>query len=142
MIDDWNKSSVLDLKVVAGETTPKQCKPKAGKLQACNATYGNNGWLGLAQIWISSGHITQGTAKQNDTYFNRAPYNTDPWRRLVLCQEIAHVFGLDHQDETHGNTNLGSCMDYTNAPAGGGTYGASNEHPNVARLRNAGDDVW
>jgi hypothetical protein len=44
-----------------------------------------------------------------------------------MCQEIAHDFGLDHQDEAFSNPNLGSCMDYTNDPDGP----PSNEHPNA-----------
>jgi hypothetical protein len=67
----------------------------------------------------------------NDTYFNQAQYNTAAWRRLVMCQEIAHTFGLDHQDENFNNANLGTCMDYTNDPDGGGAYGPTNEHPNA-----------
>ena len=52
-----------------------------------------------------------------------------------MCQEIAHTFGLDHQDEIFDNANLGSCMDYTNDPDGG-LGGAvnddpSNEYPNA-----------
>ncbi len=51
-----------------------------------------------------------------------------------MCQEIGHTFGLHHQDETHTNTNLGTCMDYTNDPDGGagGAVGddPSNENPN------------
>ena len=43
-----------------------------------------------------------------------------------MCQEIAHDFGLDHQDENFNNANLGSCMDYTSDPDGP----PSNEHPN------------
>ena len=43
-----------------------------------------------------------------------------------MCQEIAHDFGLDHQDENFDNPNLGSCMDYTSDPDGP----PSNEHPN------------
>ena len=49
---------------------------------------------------------------------------------MVSCQEVGHDFGLDHQDEVFANTNLGTCMDYTNQP-GGGTQGGSNEHPNT-----------
>jgi hypothetical protein len=63
----------------------------------------------------------------NETYFNTATYNTSAWRRLVMCQEIAHDFGLDHQDERFDNPNLGSCMDYTSDPDGP----PSNEHPNA-----------
>ena len=47
-----------------------------------------------------------------------------------MCQEVGHAYGLDHQDETFGNPNLGTCMDYTSDPDGGGFYGLSNEHPN------------
>src|SRR5688572_31754287 len=54
-----------------------KCRPTAGRIEVCNAAYGNNGWLGIAQIWISGAHITQGTTKLNDTYFNTDTYNTD-----------------------------------------------------------------
>lgn len=124
---DWSQSSVLDTTIVTGNTRPKLCRPTSGRIEVCNATYGNNGWLGLAQIWVNGSHITQGVAKVNDTYFNKAKYNTPAWKRLVLCQEVAHAFGLDHQDEDFSNPNLGSCMDYTSDPDGP----PSNEHPNA-----------
>lgn len=126
-IADWNQSSVLNLTKVAGGTRPKNCRPTAGRIEACNARYGNNGWLGIAQIWLSGGHISQALTKVNDTYFNTSTYNKPEWRRLVMCQEIAHDFGLDHQDENFNNANLGSCMDYTSNPLGP----PSNEHPNA-----------
>ena len=51
-----------------------------------------------------------------------------------MCQEVGHTLGLDHQDETRDNRNLGSCMDYTNDPDGGAGGASatdpSNEHPN------------
>jgi hypothetical protein len=126
-ISDWTASSVLNLTKVAGGTRPKNCRPTSGRIEVCNARYGNTGWLGIAQIWASGSHITQGVAKMNDTYFNTSQYNTPAWRRLVMCQEIAHDFGLDHQDENFNNANLGSCMDYTSDPDGP----PSNEHPNA-----------
>jgi hypothetical protein len=135
---EWNLSEVLETTIVAGRTRPRTCKPTNGRVEVCNATYGNNGWLGIAQIWISGIHITQGVVKLNDTYFNTEKYNTSAWRNLVMCQEVAHTFGLDHQDETFNNYNLGSCMDYTNYPEGGVhdsidygpiDYGPSNEQP-------------
>jgi hypothetical protein len=129
---DWSVSTVLDTSIVMGSASnPRTCKAVNGTVQVCNASYGNNGWLGLASIWAdANGHITKGTAKMNDTYFNSATYNTPAWKRLVMCQEVAHAFGLDHQDEAFGAPNLGTCMDYTNDPDGGGAYGPSNEHPN------------
>jgi hypothetical protein len=124
---DWSQSTVLDLQIVAGGTRPKPCKATSGRIEACSASYGNNGWLGIAQIWITGGeHITKALTKVNDFYFNQPSYNTPAWRRLVMCQEIAHDFGLDHQDENFSNSNLGSCMDYTSDPDGP----PSNEHPN------------
>src|SRR3990167_3011321 len=126
-IADWSASSVLNLTKVTGSTKPRTCKPKAGQIEACSERYGKTGWLGIAQIWISGSHITQAITKVNDTYFNTSTYNTPAWRRLVMCQEIAHDFGLDHQDEAFDNQNLGSCMDYTSDPDGP----PSNEHPNL-----------
>lgn len=126
-ISDWSTSSVVDLNRASGGTSPSTCSPTAGRIEACNAAYGTTGWLGVAQIWVSGGsHITQATTKLNDTYFDTPTYDTPAWRRLVTCQEIAHDFGLDHQDENFNNGNLGSCMDYTSDPDGP----PSNEHPN------------
>lgn len=134
-IADWNPAQALNLTKVASSANPKTCRPVAGQIVACNARYGNTGWLGIAGISITGGvHITQGYTKLNDTYFDTAQYNTPAWRRLVTCQEIAHDFGLDHQDETFANANLGSCMDYTDDPDGGAggasSNDPSNEHPN------------
>jgi hypothetical protein len=133
-ITDWNTAGVITLQAVRGKTTPKACKPAAGTIQVCNYTYGRTGWVGLAQIWISGGHISQGTAKQNDTYFKQARYNTPAWRQMVICQEVAHTFGLGHVNETYDTANTGSCMDYTSDPAGGIVngvdYGPANTAPN------------
>lgn len=129
---EWSQSSVLNTTVVAGQAKPRNCRPTSGRVEVCDATYGNTGWLGVAQIWVSGGHITQGVVKLNDTYFNTATYNTPAWRQMVTCQEIGHTFGLDHQDENFGNTNLGTCMDYSNDPSGtAGTNGnLANTSPN------------
>jgi len=124
-VSDWHTSRVLKLtKVPGGSVNAKKCSPIAGKVVVCNAAYGNRGWLGIASIWLSDGHISQGTTKLNDTYYNTATYNTAAWRAFVTCQEIGHDFGLDHQDENFNNANLGTCMDYTNNPA-------TNQHPNA-----------
>jgi hypothetical protein len=130
---DWSTSSVLDTTIVAGKTSRSNCRPTSGRVEVCNYRYGSNGWLGVAQIWVNGSHIVQGTTKVNDTYFKTAKYNTPAWRNLVMCQEVGHTFGLDHQDEIFNNTNLGTCMDYTNDPSGlAGTNGTlSNEHPNA-----------
>ncbi len=120
---DWSKSSVLDTAVVPGGVSPKSCKPLNGRVDVCNERYGYNGWLGVAGISVSGSHITKAYVKLNDSYFNTRTYNTPAWRNMVMCQEVGHAFGLDHQDEDFDNANLGSCMDYTNDPS-------TNQHPN------------
>ncbi|HUS05841.1 MAG TPA: hypothetical protein VMZ52_06085, partial [Bryobacteraceae bacterium] len=115
--------------VVPGQST-KRCSMVAGTTQVCNANYGFNGWLGLATISISGGtHITQGSAKMNDSYFNTSTYNNPNEREHVMCQEVAHTFGLDHQSTDGSSQN--SCMDYfsnTGANAGSTLSTKPNAH--------------
>jgi hypothetical protein len=118
---DWSKSTVLDTTLVAGLAKGKNCRPPNGRVEVCNAAYGNNGWLGLAQIWISSSHIVQGLVKLNDTYFNTPTYNAPEKRQHVMCQEVGHTLGLDHQDES--GADLNTCMDYARS--------LDNQHPNA-----------
>ncbi|NQW22210.1 MAG: hypothetical protein HQ475_02060 [SAR202 cluster bacterium] len=134
---DWNDlgndpvRTVLFNGIAAGSNT--DCSPIIGRVEACNSEYGENGWLGLAQIWVyrgKDGHIAQALVKVNDTYFNTPTYNTPAWRDFVMCQEVGHTFGLGHQDETFDTANLGTCMDYTNDPDGTENGQASNLHPN------------
>ncbi len=120
---DWSTSTVLDTTVVTGQASNRQCAPTAGRVEVCNGSYGFNGWLGVARVWVSGAHITQGNVRLNDSYFNTSTYNTPAWRNLVTCQEVGHTLGLDHQDEQFDNPNLGTCMDYTNNPS-------TNQHPN------------
>lgn len=69
----WSQSSSPFILTVAssddGSRTRKRCTMVSGQMRVCNAAYGQNGWLGLASINLdSNGHITQGTAKMNDSY--------------------------------------------------------------------------
>ena len=110
----WSVSSVLDTTVVSGQGG-RNCKAQTGRIEVCNRTYGNNGWLGLAQIWISGSHITKGVAKMNDTYFNLSAYNNPNEKLHVMCQEVGHLFGLGHTSEN--GSSQGTCMDYSTDPA-------------------------
>jgi hypothetical protein len=126
--NDWSQSAVMDAPIAAGQSN-RNCRATKGRVEICDNRYGLIGWLGIAQIWVNSDHIVQGTVKLNDSYFSRAPYNTSSWRQFVACQEVGHTFGLDHQDENFYNQNLGTCMDYTNDPARNDGLG-DNQHPN------------
>jgi hypothetical protein len=134
---DWDESRKLSFSSADAATddlSRRHCRPIRGQIRVCNQAYGQRTWIGIASIWLSGNHIVQGTTQLNDSYFDMPRYNTPAWRLAVTCQEIAHDFGLDHQDETFGNVNLGSCMDYSSNPAGGVyngfDYGPSNERPN------------
>lgn len=125
---DWNQSTVMDTTVVPGGARPKNCRPTAGRVEVCNASYGNTGWLGVAQVWITGGtHITQGTVKNNDYYFGNSTYqyNNSAEMQHVICQEIGHTFGLDHQDES--GISLNTCMDYYHNTSASDT---KSTHPN------------
>ena len=79
------------------------------EIHVCDLAYGQNGWLGLARIWVASdGHIDAGVALMNDSYFQEpdSVYNNPVAWRHVLCQEIGHTFGLSHQ----GSPKKASCM--------------------------------
>lgn len=115
-IADWNtptngKPAVLHLVTTNGSSS-KRCSAVTGTVQVCNGKYGYNGWLGLATIWLANGtdHITQGTTKMNDSYFSSSYYNNANEKRHVVCQEVGHTFGLDHQSESGADFN--TCMDY------------------------------
>lgn len=125
---DWTKSSVLDLVPTAG-TGGKRCSMTSGTVQVCNGKYGNNGWLGLATINITGGtHITQGSAKMNDTYFNLATYNNPNEKLHVMCQEVGHTVGLGHTSED--GSSQDTCMDYFSNTGANATSTLST-HPNT-----------
>ena len=112
---DWSTPGVLNTSIVAGQATNKRCRPTSGRDEICNASYGNNGWLGIATVWLQSGssHIVQGTVKVNDYYLGPGAtytYNNSAEREHVMCQEVGHTFGLDHQSTS--GASLNTCMDY------------------------------
>ncbi|WP_147652657.1 hypothetical protein [Vulcaniibacterium gelatinicum] len=112
-VSDWSQSTKLDLVITAyddSSRTRRQCRAVQGKIRVCNYAYGRNGWLGLASINLDSqGHISQGTAKMNDSY---AMSQDD--RDHVMCQEVGHLFGLGHTSED--GSSQQTCMDYSNDP--------------------------
>lgn len=113
----WSQSTKLDLNVVPYTNTSqarRKCSAVSGKIRVCNAAYGNNGWLGLASINITGGtHITQGTAKMNDSYATTYARDANEAAH-VMCQEVGHTFGLGHTSEDGSTQN--TCMDYSSSP--------------------------
>jgi len=123
-VSQWSQSTKLDLQITSYDDSSrvrKLCRAVSGKVRSCNASYGNNGWLGLASINLdSNGHISQGTSKMNDSY--SSSFASQDQRRHVMCQEIGHTFGLGHTSEDGSTQN--TCMDYSQSP----TSTAPNQH--------------
>ncbi|MFZ9395959.1 MAG: hypothetical protein ACO25F_07865 [Erythrobacter sp.] len=130
-VEEWNKSTNIKSELSSGATNAKRCPMVSGTIQVCNSSYGNTGWLGIASISLSGGHIVAGSTKLNDTYFAYPDYNRDSWKQLVTCQEIGHDYGLGHQDEDFGTDATSSCMEYTSVPEG-------NERPDAHDMAQLG----
>ena len=111
--DDLNVSGVIANSIGAGGAANNlDCTADPAAVEICNYDYGDNNWLGVPGIYIAKGKkITKGYVKVNDFYYAQDFYNNAPWRQLVMFQEVGHIFGLAHQDETFDNANLGTCMD-------------------------------
>jgi hypothetical protein len=119
---DWSRSNSLNMTAnvdgSTADTDRRHCPAISGQVRICNLAYGYNRWLGIAGISIDTdGHIFTGYVKMNDSYFLSSYYNTYDWRQSVLCQELGHVIGLDHQDEDFDNVSLHTCMDYQDPPS-------------------------
>lgn len=104
---DWD-TGALDLTIDSSPDGSTNCgNPLAnpdpanpGLIEVCNGSYGTNGWLGVARIWIAADgtHISAAIAAVNDSYLGSGgAYDNANARQHVLCQEVGHTFGLDHQ---------------------------------------------
>lgn len=117
---DWSQSTVLDLALqpqsVADQAARAACAPSLGFVRVCNAENPDVTWLGLATVYPSvtggGSHVEAATAQVNDSWFDTPLYNATNARQ-VLCQEVGHTFGLDHQDTS--GKDLNTCMDYATA---------------------------
>ncbi len=106
---DWDTSGALDLTTIdsppdgstnCGNPLANPDPANPGEIEVCNGSYGTNGWLGVARIWIAADgtHISAAIAAVNDSYLGSGgAYDNADARQHVLCQEVGHTFGLDHQ---------------------------------------------
>src|SRR6266545_5385670 len=58
---DWSANTSgnpLNAAVAPGLARNKHCSATAGRVEVCDAAYGNNGWLGVATIWLAEVRFT------------------------------------------------------------------------------------
>ena len=119
VVDKWN--NVPENQDLSGGTfTPTNialtnappgfiCNPTSGQtgmLQSFNDDYGDTGWVGLAQIFITGDEITAATSKVNE-YYSMSNGET----QHVMCQEIGHGLPMGHTSVDGSDKN--TCMDYS-----------------------------
>ena len=116
---DWSQSAVLDLAVQPQTAADLAARPACtfalNAIRVCNVTNPDATWLGLATVVgdVFGGHLTAATAQVNDTWFGLPGLYDSTAAQHVLCQEIGHTFGLDHQSDD--GSDLNTCMDYAEA---------------------------
>ena len=87
------------------------CPRSMDAIRVCDNDYGKTGWAGF-EVAVSNndGFIQMSLVRINTHYLKSTNL---VYNRYVMCHELGHAFGLDHQDENFNNENVGSCMDYT-----------------------------
>lgn len=104
-ISEWDVDTILAVPAQGSHTD----------ISVYDGNYGATGWAGLASIESSSGcTVLHGHARVNLYY---ASSYTSNGIRGIFCQEVGHLFGLDH-------SNDGGCM-------GGGYFYSINTYYNV-----------
>lgn len=87
--DAWNPFTVIDLAQVGSAGTNDQ-------INSFNGNYGYTSWLGRAEIQAWDGwRIIYGRTQLNQYWLDNGNYTTTN-KKHVACQEIGHMFGLDH----------------------------------------------
>lgn len=101
----WSGQTELYVNHWAGLGTPIQPQMTTSKKAEVAVVEGfSNDWLGLAQIYLQNGHIVKGKVSLNTTLLSDSAYAPEAAAH-VLCQELGHIWGLDHNRDA-----LDTCM--------------------------------
>lgn len=87
--NSWHNYTDISLTSVSAAGSTDHINAYAG-------SYGSTGWLGIAEIQRYSGCIIyQGRSRLNRSYLDNGSY-TRTNKEHVACQEVGHLFGLQH----------------------------------------------
>jgi hypothetical protein len=105
---EWNKASRLGAYYLSpSDSCPFHC---VGVKAASYGTDDARGWAVL--YWDSNGHLTGKTyVRFNNSYAANATKD-----RAVVCQELGHTIGLDHQGNNSTSCMNGSGTDFNKYP--------------------------
>jgi hypothetical protein len=139
VISDWNKSDVVTIKEVAGNTSAQSCNDSKGKIEVCSFRYGTQeGWLGLTRLFFdkSGKHVDAATVQMNDSFFeqNGGQYNDDAARLHTMCHEMGHAIGLDHVSST-------SCMNNSQHAVFNYTHPINKDYRQLERIYDHKDST-
>jgi hypothetical protein len=99
-LNGWNRYTDVHLTQVGSAGTTDH-------INAYSGFYGNNGWLGIAEILQYSGWtVKEGRCRLNRSYLDFGYSSTNI--KHVACQEVGHLFGLGHNH----NSNATCMNDY------------------------------
>ncbi len=99
--DAWNPFTVINLSQVGSSGTNDQ-------INSFNGNYGYTNWLGIAELQLWDGWtIIYGRTRLNQYHLDNGSYSATN-KKHVACQEIGHMFGLDHNRD-----QFDTCMNDT-----------------------------
>jgi hypothetical protein len=137
-VTDWNGSTTVTFRIVAGGTDPQECRPVTGRVEVCNSQYGTRmGWLGLTRLYFNKqgDHIDAATVQMNDSFFDTGgQYDNDAARQHTMCHELGHTTGLDH-------VKTSSCMNDSQVAVFNNLHPINDDFNKLARIYSHDDST-
>ena len=92
--------SIQRRRIGANPLKPRTCRPTSGRVEVCTDTYGNNAWLGIAQVWISGRHTYYAGCGELNSRISTHLLITPPLGGIWCpARQWGDTLGMDHQEE-------------------------------------------